>query len=160
MSRVCHHRYACQQRNGGILPYPHQKLQQANPTATSLVGGREPLGESADYHRALKTIQKKGLGAYAKSLGINLAKVEPSMPRTANRREFLGISLAGALAWFWKPQTARALGGKLPELGVAAPDFNSGTIGGTTTPNLSLDSWRQMAGALFLPERFHLRMHH
>ena len=25
--------------------------------------------------RALKTIQKKGLGAYAKSLGINLAKV-------------------------------------------------------------------------------------
>ena len=25
--------------------------------------------------RALKTIQKKGLGAYAKSLGINLAKI-------------------------------------------------------------------------------------
>ena len=25
--------------------------------------------------RALKTIQKKGLGAYAKSLGINLAKL-------------------------------------------------------------------------------------
>ena len=66
------------------------------------------------------------------------------MPRiTVNRREFLGISLAGALTWFWKPQEARALGGKLPEFGVAAPDFNlPGTIGGTTTPNLSLDSWR------------------
>jgi len=61
---------------------------------------------------------------------------------TVNRREFLGISLAGALAWFWKPQAVRALGGKLPELGVAAPDFNlPGTIAGATKPNLSLDSW-------------------
>jgi len=65
------------------------------------------------------------------------------MPRiTVNRREFLGISLAGALTWFWKPQTATALGGKLPELGISAPDFNlPGTNSGTTSPNYSLDSW-------------------
>ena len=66
------------------------------------------------------------------------------MPRIiVNRRDFLGISLTGALALFWKPKTTRALGGKLPELGAAAPDFNlPGTIAGASTPNLSLSSWR------------------
>ena len=47
------------------------------------------------------------------------------MPRLQlNRRGFLGIALAGSAGLLWKPNSALALGGALPDLGVEAPDFN------------------------------------
>ena len=58
------------------------------------------------------------------------------------RRDFLGITMTGATALFWKPSKAKALGGKLPEIGEQAPDFNlPGTLGGGTSKNWNLDDW-------------------
>tara|TARA_B100001079_G_scaffold6906_1_gene5821 strand:- start:751 stop:1323 length:573 start_codon:yes stop_codon:yes gene_type:complete len=58
------------------------------------------------------------------------------------RRDFLGITMTGATALFWKPSKAKALGGKLPEIGEQAPDFNlPGTLGGGASKNWNLDDW-------------------
>ena len=78
MSRVC--RLTGKRANNGMaVSHSHirtKKLQQVN-----LQERRLWWAEGNRYvklrvsTRALKTIQKKGLGAYAKQLGINLAKV-------------------------------------------------------------------------------------
>ena len=58
------------------------------------------------------------------------------------RRDFLGITLSGAAALLWKPNKVRALGGKLPEIGIKAPDFDlPGTQAGGSISNWSLESW-------------------
>ena len=58
------------------------------------------------------------------------------------RRDFLGITITGAAALFWKPVQTRALGGKLPELGEPAPKFNlPGTQGGGPSKDWNLDHW-------------------
>ena len=47
------------------------------------------------------------------------------------RRDLLGITMTGAAVLFWKPSKAKALGGKLPEIGEKAPGFDlPGTLGG------------------------------
>jgi len=74
---VSAHWNSCQQRNGSEpLPYQNQKLQQANLQQRRLwwAEGNRWVNLRITT-RALKTIQKKGLGAYAKSLGIDLAKI-------------------------------------------------------------------------------------
>ena len=65
------------------------------------------------------------------------------MPQLAlKRRDFLGFTVTGAAALFWIPSRARALGGKLPEIGEPAPQFNlPGTLGGGPSKNWGLDSW-------------------
>ena len=65
------------------------------------------------------------------------------MPRLQlNRRGFLGIALAGSAGLLWKPNSALALGGALPDLGVEAPDFNlPGTKADNTTTTWSLKDW-------------------
>ena len=58
------------------------------------------------------------------------------------RRDFLGITVAGAIAVLWKPSRATALGGKLPEIGSEAPSFRlPGTKGGGPTKEWSLNDW-------------------
>ena len=58
------------------------------------------------------------------------------------RRDFLGLTVTGAAALFWKPSRARALGGKLPEIGEQAPDFDlPGTLGGGPSKDWSLKDW-------------------
>ena len=71
------HRNSRQQRHGREpFHIRTKKLQQANLQQRRLwwaEGNR--WVKLRVTTRALKTIQKKGLGAYAKSLGINLAKM-------------------------------------------------------------------------------------
>ena len=58
------------------------------------------------------------------------------------RRDFLGITMTGAAVLFWKPSKAKALGGKLPEIGEKAPRFDlPGTLGGGASKNWKLDNW-------------------
>ena len=78
MSRVCQ-LTGTRATNGMAVSHSHirtKKLQQANLQQRRLwwaEGNR--WVKLRVTTRALKTIQKKGLGAYAKSLGINLAKI-------------------------------------------------------------------------------------
>ena len=58
------------------------------------------------------------------------------------RRDLLGITMTGAAVLFWKPSKAKALGGKLPEIGEKAPGFDlPGTLGGGASKNWKLDNW-------------------
>ncbi|WP_066907787.1 MULTISPECIES: peroxiredoxin [unclassified Synechococcus] len=58
------------------------------------------------------------------------------------RRDFLGITVTGAAALLCKPSKARALGGKLPEIGEQAPHFDlPGTLGGGPSKDWSLENW-------------------
>ncbi len=77
------------------------------------------------------------------------------------RRDFLGITMTGAAVLFWKPSKAKALGGKLPEIGDKAPGFDlPGTLGGGRVKKLETRQLgRSLAGALFLSERFHVWLH-
>ena len=78
MSRVCQ-LTGTRANTGMAVSHSHirtKKLQQANLQQRRLwwaEGNR--WVKLRVTTRALKTIQKKGLGAYAKSLGINLAKI-------------------------------------------------------------------------------------
>ena len=84
------------------------------------------------------------------------------MPRiTVNRREFLGISLAGALTWFWKPQGPEHWAASSQSLGLLH-QISISRERSAESP-LRIFRWirgEEMVGALFLPERFHIRMHH
>ena len=76
MSRVCQ-LTGTRANNGMAVSHSHirtKKLQQANLQNCRLWWAE---GKRCDpvTTRALKTIQKKGLGPYAKSLGINLARL-------------------------------------------------------------------------------------
>ena len=66
-----------------------------------------------------------------------------NMPQLVlKRRDFLGITITGAAALFWKPAKAKALGGKLPEIGEQAPNFDlPGTLGGGASKNWNLADW-------------------
>ena len=78
MSRVCQ-LTGKRANNGMAVSHSHvrtKKLQQVNLQERRLwwaEGNR--FVKLRVSTRALKTIQKKGLGAYAKELGINLAKI-------------------------------------------------------------------------------------
>ncbi len=78
MSRVCD-LTGTRSNNGMAVSHSHirtKKLQQANLQSRKLWWAEEKKWVSLRVTtRALKTIQKKGLGAYAKSLGINLNKI-------------------------------------------------------------------------------------
>ena len=78
MSRVCQ-LTGTRANNGMAVSHSHirtKKLQQANLQNRRLwwAEGKRWVNLRVTT-RALKTIQKKGLGPYAKSLGINLAKI-------------------------------------------------------------------------------------
>lgn len=78
MSRVCQLTGA-RANNGMAVSHSHirtKKLQQANLQNRRLwwAEGKRWVNLRVST-RALKTIQKKGLGAYAKSLGVNLARL-------------------------------------------------------------------------------------
>ena len=78
MSRVCQ-LTGTRANNGMAVSHSHirtKKLQQANLQQRRLwwEEGKRWVNLRITT-RALKTIQKKGLGAYAKSLGINPAKL-------------------------------------------------------------------------------------
>ena len=78
MSRVCQ-LTGKRANNGMAVSHSHvrtKKLQQVNLQSRRLwwaEGNR--FVKLRVSTRALKTIQKKGLGAYAKELGVNLAKL-------------------------------------------------------------------------------------
>jgi len=78
MSRVCQ-LTGTRANNGMAVSHSHirtKKLQQANLQQRRLwwAEGNRWIKLRVTT-RALKTIQKKGLGPYAKTLGINLAKL-------------------------------------------------------------------------------------
>ena len=78
MSRVCQ-LTGKRANNGMAVSHSHvrtKKLQQVNLQERRLwwAEGNRFIKIRVST-RALKTIQKKGLGAYAKELGINLAKI-------------------------------------------------------------------------------------
>ena len=78
MSRVCQ-LTGTRANNGMAVSHSHirtKKLQQANLQQRRLwwAEGKKWVNIRVTT-RALKTIQKKGLGTYAKSLGINLNKI-------------------------------------------------------------------------------------
>ena len=78
MSRVCQ-LTGKRANNGMAVSHSHirtKKLQQANLQQRRLwwAEGNKWVNIKVTT-RALKTIQKKGLGAYAKSLGVNLNKI-------------------------------------------------------------------------------------
>ena len=78
MSRVCD-LTGTRANNGMAVSHSHirtKKLQQANLQHRKLwwAEGKKWVSLRVTT-RALKTIQKKGLGPYAKSLGINLNKI-------------------------------------------------------------------------------------
>ena len=78
MSRVCQ-LTGTRANNGMAVSHSHirtKKLQQANLQQRRLwwAEGNRWVNLRITT-RALKTIQKKGLGVYAKSLGIDLAKI-------------------------------------------------------------------------------------
>ena len=78
MSRVCE-LTGTRANNGMAVSHSHirtKKLQQANLQQRKLWWAEGKKWVSLRITtRALKTIQKKGLGNYAKSLGINLNKI-------------------------------------------------------------------------------------
>ena len=78
MSRVCQ-LTGTRANNGMAVSHSHirpKELQQANLQQRRLWGAEVNRWVKLRVTtRALKTIQKKGLGAYAKSLGINLARI-------------------------------------------------------------------------------------
>ena len=78
MSRVCQLTRP-RANNGMAVSHSHirtKKLQQANLQQRRLwwAEGKRWINIRITT-RALKTIQKKGLGAYARSLGVDLAKL-------------------------------------------------------------------------------------
>lgn len=78
MSRVCQ-LTGKRANNGMAVSHSHvrtKKLQQVNLQERRLwwAEGNRFIKLRVST-RALKTIQKKGLGAYAKELGVNLAKI-------------------------------------------------------------------------------------
>ncbi len=78
MSRVCQ-LTGTKANNGMAVSHSHirtKKLQQANLQQRKLWWAEEKKWINLKVTtRALKTIQKKGLGVYAKSLGIDLNKI-------------------------------------------------------------------------------------
>ncbi len=78
MSRVC--QLSGKRANNGMsVSHSHirtKKLQQANLQQRRLwwAEGKKWINIRIST-KALKTVQKKGLGAYAKSLGIDLSKI-------------------------------------------------------------------------------------
>ena len=137
MSRVCQ-LTGTRANNGMAVSHSHirtKKLQQANLQQRRLwwAEGNRWVNLRITT-RALKTIQKKGLVPTPSPSASTSPRSEPSMPRiTVNRREFLGISLAGALTWFWKPQGPEHWAASSQSLGLLHQISISGTIGGITT---------------------------
>ena len=80
MSRVCD-LSGTRANNGMAVSHSHirtKKLQQANLQQRKLWGAEGKKWVNIRIStRAIKTIQKKGLGKYAKELGINLNKIIP-----------------------------------------------------------------------------------
>ncbi len=78
MSRVCQ-LTGKRANNGMAVSHSHirtKKLQQANLQQRKLWWAEENKWISIRVStRALKTIQRKGLGPYAKSLGVDLNKI-------------------------------------------------------------------------------------
>ena len=74
---------------------------------------------------------------------IGQSLIVTDMPQfVLKRRDLLGITMTGAAVLFWKPSKAKALGGKLPEIGEKAPGFDlPGTLGGGASKNWKLNNW-------------------